>query len=74
VKPNSRAEIREAGTCGSCDAPVTLIRNSEWPTMRVNGNRYIDSTVPDLGWGLFRCRRCHAVIEENWHPSNRADA
>ena len=65
----ARKEWREAGTCTNCDTPVTLVHNSDHPTCRMDRRRYVDARFPDRGWCLFRCKACHAVIDENWAAS-----
>ena len=61
-------ERRQKGQCTNCGAPVTLVHDSEHPTCRRDGKRYVDDRTPDRGSCLFRCRQCHAVIDSNWMP------
>jgi len=68
----ARNEWREAGACTSCDTPVTLVHNSDHPTFRMDRRRYVDARFPDRGGCLFRCKACHAVIDENWAAGERS--
>ena len=56
----------ELGQC-SCGRPVRKIIGSDF-TNRTDGVRY---AKPDdtLGWGMFRCDQCHAVISQSYMPS-----
>lgn len=65
----ARKEWRQAGACTNCDTPVTLVHNSDRPTCRMDRRRYVNALRPDRGWCLFRCDKCHAVIEDNWAPT-----
>jgi hypothetical protein len=59
------SETRIEGRC-ICGEGVTKILNSEKPTMWRNGTRWIYSGRPDLGWCIFRCDKCGAVIDETF--------
>lgn len=68
-------EVREAGCCGQCGAPVLRVSNSILPTCRTDGRRYVDATRRDDGWCMFRCHndQCRAVIDETWRPQAAPD-
>lgn len=56
------SEMRIEAKC-KCGRTIVKILNSERPTMWRNGDRY---TYPDRddGWCVFRCDRCHTIVDE----------
>lgn len=61
------SETRVDGQC-KCGESVVKILNSEYPTCRTDGARFV---YPDRNdnWCIFRCRGCSVVIDETWRPN-----
>jgi len=58
-------ETRIHGQC-KCGRKVIKILNSEVPTCRVDGIRYVYSSEPRSEWCIFRCRDCSSVINDSF--------
>lgn len=61
-------ETRLKGLCGGCGRWITKILDSKKGTCRTDGTRYIYTGEKDLGWCIFRCHQCGAVISDEWIP------
>jgi len=57
------------GHCTFCGKKYDKVTGSSCTCNR-NGDRYArDKTT---AWGAFRCRGCHAVIEDAWVPDSES--
>ena len=63
-------EMRYEGKCSTCGKPVIRIVNSEKPTRRRSGERYIYPNRPDNGYDIYSCDGCYSTIDRVWVPKD----